>query len=210
MPFETKHMLAESFKKLLSRRRLDKITVKDIVEDCGVNRQTFYYHFHNVYDLMEWAFRDAAETLAREQLEQEDWIGGVEALMDELRRDKSLILNAYHSISHETVADFLKRILRPHLLRFVQAQAEEMETPPGQEDVDFVADIYTVTVAGIIMEWIGRQKMEGTEERLRRLFAAMRGNARFMLRNLEETRVGGVESGRPGQGQKSKNDENSL
>lgn len=66
--------------------------------------------------------------------------------------------------------------------------------------MDFVADIYTVTVAGIIMEWIGRQKMEGTEERLRRLFAAMRGNARFMLRNLEETRVGVVESGRPGQG----------
>lgn len=187
MPLDTKRMLAESFQKQLSRRRLDKITVKDIVEDCGVNRQTFYYHFHDVYDLMEWAFQDAAETLARKQLDRQDWIGGVEALMDYLRQDKPLILNAYHSISHETVADFLKRILRPYLLQFVQAQAEGLEPPARQADIDFVADIYTVTVAGIIMEWIGRQEMEGTEERLHLLFTALHGNARFMLQNLSAT-----------------------
>lgn len=188
MPFETKRMLAESFKKLLSRRMLDKITVKDIVEDCGVNRQTFYYYFHDVYDLMEWTFRDAAETLAQERMDQRDWTDGVERLMDYLRQDRSLILNAYHSVSHETVADFLKRILRPYLLQFVQTQAEGMEPPSRREDIDFVADIYTVTIAGIMMEWIGRQKMEGAEERLHLLFAAMNGNARFMLRNLSETR----------------------
>lgn len=186
MPVKTKRMLADSFKKLLSKRKLDKITVKDIVEDCGVNRQTFYYHFHDVYDLMEWTFQDAAETLAREQMECQEWTDGVEVLMDYLRQDKPLILNAYHSISHETVSDFLKRILRPYLLQFVQAQAEELEPLARREDIGFVADIYTVTIAGIIMEWIGRQKMEGTEERLRRLFTAMNGNARFMLRNLRD------------------------
>lgn len=184
MPFETKRMLAGSFKKLLSQRKLDKITVKDIVEDCGVNRQTFYYHFHDVYDLMEWTFRDTAESLVRERVDHQEWTEGVETLMDYLRRDKLLILNAYHSISHETVSEFLKRILRPYLLQFVQAQARELTPPAKREDVDFVADIYTVTIAGFIMEWIGRQKMEGTEDRLHRLFTAMNGNARFMLRNL--------------------------
>lgn len=188
MPLETKRMLAESFQKLLSRRRLDKITVKDIVEDCGVNRQTFYYHFHDMYDLMEWSFQDVAETLTREQMGYQDWLDGIEALMDDLRQKRSLILNTYHSISHETVADFLKRILRPYLLQFVRAQAEGLEPPSEQEDIDFVADIYTVTVAGILMEWIGRQKMEGTEERLHLLFTALNGNARFMLQNLNEAR----------------------
>ncbi len=41
-------------RKLLEKKTLDKITVKDITDDCGVNRQTFYYHFHDVYDLVEW------------------------------------------------------------------------------------------------------------------------------------------------------------
>lgn len=47
MSLTTKRALAASFKKLLAQRGIDKITVKDIVEECGVNRQTFYYHFHD-------------------------------------------------------------------------------------------------------------------------------------------------------------------
>ena len=50
MSLTTKRALAESLKKLLSKKNLDKITVKDIVTDCGVNRQTFYYHFHDIYN----------------------------------------------------------------------------------------------------------------------------------------------------------------
>ena len=53
MPNRTKEMLAESLMKLLARRTLDKITIQDIVDDCGYNRQTFYYHFHDIYDLID-------------------------------------------------------------------------------------------------------------------------------------------------------------
>ena len=60
MPNRTKEMLAESLMKLLARRTLDKITIQDIVDDCGYNRQTFYYHFHDIYDLIDWIF--AAQT----------------------------------------------------------------------------------------------------------------------------------------------------
>ena len=65
MPNTMKYALAQSLKKLLSIRKLDKITVKDIVEDCGVNRQTFYYYFRDIYDLLEWNFHDATERLLR-------------------------------------------------------------------------------------------------------------------------------------------------
>ena len=54
MSLLTEKALAASLKKLLEKKTLDKITVKDITDDCGVNRQTFYYHFHDVYDLVEW------------------------------------------------------------------------------------------------------------------------------------------------------------
>ena len=52
MSVQTEKALAESLKKLLAKKTLEKITVKDITDDCGVNRQTFYYHFHDVYDLV--------------------------------------------------------------------------------------------------------------------------------------------------------------
>ena len=49
----TKRALATSLKKLLSQKELTKISIKDITDDCGIQRQTFYYHFADVYDLME-------------------------------------------------------------------------------------------------------------------------------------------------------------
>ena len=50
----TKRALEASLKKLLLQKPLNKITINDITEDCGVNRMTFYYHFKDIYDLVDW------------------------------------------------------------------------------------------------------------------------------------------------------------
>ena len=60
----TKRALEASFKKLLLEKPLNKITINDITEDCGVNRMTFYYHFKDIYDLVDWILaEDAAKVL---------------------------------------------------------------------------------------------------------------------------------------------------
>ena len=191
MPNAMKYALAQSLKKLLSTRKLDKITVKDIAEDCGVNRQTFYYYFRDIYDLLEWNFCDATECLIRSGLDHGDWRSGVKAVTEYLQENRTLVWNAYHSISHESVSEFLKRTLRPHILSAVREEAKGLEWEPCQENVDFVADIFTLTAAGIVMEWIGTQRMEGTEERLNELFTAMDGSVSLMLRNLENAKNNG-------------------
>ncbi len=56
----TKKALAASLKKLLEKQPLSKITVTDITEDCEVNRHTFYYHFQDVYDLIDWIYENEA------------------------------------------------------------------------------------------------------------------------------------------------------
>ena len=50
----TKHALAESLKKLLLKKPLNKITINDLTTDCGISRMAFYYHFKDIYDLVEW------------------------------------------------------------------------------------------------------------------------------------------------------------
>ena len=60
----TKRALEASLKKLLLEKPLNKITINDITEDCGVNRMTFYYHFKDIYDLVDWILvEDAAKAL---------------------------------------------------------------------------------------------------------------------------------------------------
>lgn len=189
MPVNTKRAIAASFKKLLSKRELNKITVKDIVEDCGVNRQTFYYHFHNVYDLMEWFFQDDAETLLGGQSDYKDWEKGLRMLVDTLQENRAMISHVYHSMSHKVVVDYIKRILWPYMLRIVESEVEEIQFPVEQKNVEFVAELLTLAVVGIITEWIDNGKKQLTEERLEKFLKAVHGSVPFMLKNLQESRA---------------------
>lgn len=186
MPVNTKRAIAASFKKLLSKRELNKITVKDIVEDCGVNRQTFYYHFHNVYDLMEWFFQDDAETYLGSQSDYKDWEKGLYTLVDTLQENRAMIDHVYHSMSHKVVVDYIKRILWPYMLRVVESEVEEIQLQADQKNIEFVTKLLTLAVVGIITEWIDNGKKQLTEEHLEKFLKAVRGSVPFMLKNLQE------------------------
>lgn len=189
MSLTTKRALAESLKKLLARRSLDKITVKDIVDDCGVNRQTFYYHFHDIYDLVEWIFRDAAQTLSGQKLDYDNWGTGLEVLLEYMLDNRILILNAYNSISHEVVSDYIKEFLRPFAERVVRTQAGNMATPGNEEDLKFVVDLVTLMASGFTMEWVGRRMQDKfLTEHIRKLQIALDGSVTLMLNNLEQDR----------------------
>ena len=65
----TKRALEQSLKHLLLKKPLTKITVGEIAEDCGINRMTFYYHFKDIYDLVEWScLEDAKRALDEKRL----------------------------------------------------------------------------------------------------------------------------------------------
>lgn len=189
MSLTTKRALAESLKKLLTRRTLDKITVKDIVDDCGVNRQTFYYHFHDIYDLVEWIFCDAAQTLSAQRLDYDNWGAGLEVLLEYMLDNRILILNAYNSISHEVVSDYTKEFLRPFAERVVRTQAGDIATPDNEEDLKFVVDLVTLMASGFTMEWVGRRMQDKfLTEHIRKLQIALDGSVTLMLKNLEKDR----------------------
>ena len=60
----TKQIIEDSLKKLMLQKPLDKITIRDLTEDCGISRMTFYYHFKDIYDLVEWScIADATRAL---------------------------------------------------------------------------------------------------------------------------------------------------
>ena len=63
VPSFTKKAIRESFLRLVAKKPLDKITVRDIVDDCGINRNTFYYYFQDIYAVLEDYYRDLFEAL---------------------------------------------------------------------------------------------------------------------------------------------------
>ncbi|WP_240928830.1 TetR family transcriptional regulator [Streptococcus alactolyticus] len=59
----TKRALEEALKRLLLEKPLSKITIQDLADECGISRMTFYYHFKDIYDLVEWSFVEDANAI---------------------------------------------------------------------------------------------------------------------------------------------------
>lgn len=179
MALRTKKALAESLCELLSKRTLDRITVRDIVENCGVNRQTFYYHFHDVYDLLEWIFEDMMEGMLKERDQYDDWTQGIEYIVAKMLENRKLILNAYHSVSHEAVSQFVKRWLEPYAAEMVEREAEGLSV--AEEDKAFVVKLFTLSTTGFFTEWVEHHLSEQQLGDLKKIKVALDGSARTIL-----------------------------
>ena len=108
----TKRALVASLKELMAEKPLDKITVTDLTEHCGVNRMTFYYHFKDIYDLVEWACVEEATRALAGKKTYDTWQQGFLQILQSLQKDKVFYINVYHSISREYIQQGLLHRLR--------------------------------------------------------------------------------------------------
>ena len=101
--------------KLLLQKPLNKITINDITEDCGVNRMTFYYHFKDIYDLVDWILVEDASKILEGRQSFETWDEAYLDILHRLQENKTLVLNVYRSVGREQVEQYLYRLLDPVL-----------------------------------------------------------------------------------------------
>ena len=103
---KTKKALAESLKKLMRKKPFPKITVTEIVADCGVNRKTFYYHFEDIYALLRWIFEQEAEKVLKEfdLFEQPEEVIGF--ILDYVNENRALLKSAYDAFDSTRLEDF--------------------------------------------------------------------------------------------------------
>ena len=148
----TKRALEQSLKNLLLQKPLNKITISDIADDCGINRMTFYYHFKDIYDLVEWSCQeDAAKALAGKKT-YETWQQGFEQIFEAVLANKPFIMNVYHSVSREQVENYLYQLTYDLLEGVVEEQAAGMSVRP--EDKAFIARVYAYSFVGVLLDWV--------------------------------------------------------
>lgn len=180
----TKRALAMSLKKLLGKKPLDKITVIDIVEDCEVNRQTFYYHFQDIYDLVEWILITEAARALEGKKTYDTWQQGFLQIFEWVLENKDLIKNVYHSISREKLEHYLYEITYKLLIGVVEERAVGMTA--REEDKAFIANFYKYAFVGMMLEWIRTGMKEEPASIIDRLSILIHGD---IPRALETLRV---------------------
>ena len=180
----TKRALEASLKKLLLKKPLNKITINDITEDCGVNRMTFYYHFKDIYDLVDWILLEDATRIIGGRETYETWNEGLTDLLCQVKENKTLVLNVYRSLSREQIELYLGRMLEPLLDEFVERMSHGMSV--RDTDKKFIVNFYKYALVGVALDWVSHDMKEEPEEITARLGILMRGD---LKRALERFRV---------------------
>ena len=161
---------------------MDKITINDIAEDCGINRMTFYYHFKDIYDLVEWSCEeDAARALAGKKT-YETWQQGLLQIFEAVQNNKPFILNVYRSVSREQVENYLYRLTYDLLEGVVEEQAQGMSVRP--EDKAYIATLYKYMFVGLMLDWIKSDMKESPQKMVYQLEQVIHGSINAALQRL--------------------------
>ena len=152
MASTTKESLGAALKQMLTVRPIDKITVKDLVEICGVNRQTFYYHFDDVYDLLEWVFEEDANRVLPSEVVYEHWRDDVMMFFKYLADNSVFALNIYNSNSRIYMLRYFKRRLQGCIRSFAIIVSDGKNI--DRTDFEFVVEFYANGVVGLISQWL--------------------------------------------------------
>lgn len=134
-PSETKIQMAQSLKKFIKDRPFSKITVQDIVADCNINRNTFYYHFENTYDLLSFVYEQEVKNIVDSfHMANATIPEAMDFVLDYIDKNIPLCTCAYDSLGEQQ----LKIIFEKDLMVFVRATIDFLETQsPVKHTEDF-------------------------------------------------------------------------
>ena len=151
MASDTKKLIYHTFIDLLSTKPFDKITVRDIVETCDINRNTFYYYYSDIYDVLEEVFTKKINQMIDCHKEGSSWVAAFMKVAYEVYEHKKMINNICSSRSYDYLENYMYRACNQIIIDVVKRSAEGMNVP--EEDIEFIASFYEYGFAGVISEW---------------------------------------------------------
>lgn len=152
MPNFTRRAIKESFLKLLNQRPLNKITVKDIVEDCGINRNSFYYHFEDIPALVEDILIEQVATLTKTHPTLGSVEEGFDTIVGYLTENKRAVYNIYNSLSRDVCEQNLMEVCEYIVRTYLGALLEGRAI--SEEDKAVLLRYHKCACFGSIIDWL--------------------------------------------------------
>ncbi|MDY3918798.1 MAG: TetR-like C-terminal domain-containing protein [Candidatus Limivivens sp.] len=180
----TKYALEASLKKLLLQKPLDKITINDLTEDCGISRMAFYYHFKDIYDLVEWACMEDATRALQGKKTYDSWQEGLAQIFEAVLENKPFIMNVYHSVSREQIENYLFQLTCHLIMGVVEEKSAGMDI--AQEEKTFIAEFYKYGFVGVMLDWIKQGMKADYHTIVEKMSVALKGTITLSIQNFSK------------------------
>lgn len=182
----TKLALEASLKKLLLHKKIDKITINDLTSDCGISRMSFYYHFKDIYDLVEWVCVEDGKRALQDKKTYDTWQEGMYQIFEAVMENKPFILNVYSAVSKDKIESYLYKLTYRLIADVVEEKCAGLDL--AEEDKAFIAEFYKYGFVGIMLDWIARGMKEDYGEIVKRMSITLHGNITNSIHNFEQVK----------------------
>lgn len=185
MPNFTRSAIKQSFVKLLNQRPISQITVKDIVEDCGINRNSFYYHFADMPALVEEIITDEADRIISEYSSIDSIEDGFNAAVQFILDNKKAVYHIYNSANRDLYIQYLLKICQHIAATYFSTVFPN--APVKEEDKELMIMFYKCELFGVIVEWLNTGMKLDICGAFKRLCVLRKGMVEEMFRRSRES-----------------------
>ena len=169
----TEAVLIGTFKELMLKKPMNKITVSELVEECGINRKTFYYHFEDIRDMLRKMLRQDIEAIFSrgDLITDHDLI--INSVLDYIEQNKVILKNMLSCIGRAELDLFLNSNVNKPIYSLVCETEQKQNLSVGDEYKRFLADFFTRAVSGVLIDWIENRADRNKEQIKQYLFTTL-------------------------------------
>lgn len=170
---QTKKELGNALKEAMRKKPFTRITVSELVDACGLNRKTFYYHFEDIYDLLKWIYEQEAINVVKKFDLMIDYDEALNFVMDYIEENDYLIKCAYDSLSR----DALRQFLFDDFIGIMENFLADIEEREGRYLKDgyraFIMNFFVESIASMIIGWARDHEKSSREEAAGYIYAVI-------------------------------------
>ncbi len=167
MKATSKELILASFRRLLFAKSLDKITVRDIVEDCGLTRNTFYYHYEDIYDLFDDYLDMQTQAAVKSLPPRSPWDTVLLTVLCSIFDSPQTGRHILYSKKSDTMRLYLNRMLSALIDRYISERADGLRVPVN--DRRLICDAVTHALYGLLEQWLTGPDAPLMQSNLRRI-----------------------------------------
>lgn len=157
----TKKAIAAGIKELTKKKSFDKITVSDITQACGLNRQTFYYHFQDKYELVDWIYYNEAISIIVNDLDYDNWNTKVLQFLKKLKEEDYFYYNTLKTAVENEFREYLFKVTVELLCGIIHDITADSSA--SERDINFIAEFFAFGLTGVIIAWVQNGMKETPE-----------------------------------------------
>lgn len=155
--YKTKLSLAKSLKDLLKTKSFAKLTVTEIIKKSEVNRNTFYYHFEDIYDLLRWTLEQEAIDKVKTYDSIDDIDKAIDFTIDYIKENQAFLRNILFSVGERDLKRFLAKDFKEIIKNFIVLGEARLGKIIDDSYRSFLTDYTTEAIAGILTEIITKK-----------------------------------------------------